>query len=64
MSGATTPTATPTDTLSTGQAALDKELQNMSDAFAFATSANSQITVLKTVDGAIETASQQRPNIG
>jgi hypothetical protein len=50
--------------LSSGSASVDKEIQQMNDAFALATETNMKITVAKTVDGAEETAAQQRPNIG
>lgn len=57
----------PTDSsgaLSTGSSSVDAEIQQMNDAFALATETNMKITVAKTVDGAEETAAQQRPNIG
>jgi len=47
-----------------GSASVDQEIQQMNDAFALATETNMKITVAKTVDGAEETAAQQRPNIG
>ena len=53
-----------TDATSTGNAEVDKEIAAMNDAFAMATLTNLKITVAKTIDGALETAAQQRPNIG
>ncbi len=50
--------------LQSGSASVDQEIQQMNDAFALATETNMKITVAKTVDGAEETAAQQRPNIG
>ncbi len=50
--------------LQSGSASVDKEIQQMNDAFALATETNMKITVAKTIDGALETAAQQRPNIG
>lgn len=50
--------------LQAGSASVDKEIQQMNDAFALATETNMKITVAKTIDGALETAAQQRPNIG
>ena len=43
---------------------INKELQAMQDAFELATKTNMEITLLKTEEGAKETAAQQRPNIG
>lgn len=57
----------PTDSsgdLQNGSANVDKEISQMNDAFALATETNMKITIAKTVDGAEETAAQQRPNIG
>ena len=53
-----------TSALQTGNASVDKEIGAMNDAFALATETNLKITVAKTIDGALETAAQQRPNIG
>ena len=50
--------------LQAGSSSVDQEIQQMNDAFALATETNMKITVAKTVDGAEETAAQQRPNIG
>ncbi len=50
--------------LQTGSDSVDQEISQMNDAFALATETNMKITVAKTVDGAEETAAQQRPNIG
>ena len=50
--------------LQSGSDSVDQEIQQMNDAFALATETNMKITVAKTVDGAEETAAQQRPNIG
>jgi hypothetical protein len=50
--------------LSSGSSSVDSEIAQMNAAFALATQTNIQITVAKTVDGAEETAAQQRPNIG
>jgi hypothetical protein len=57
----------PTDSsadLANGSAAVDKEIAQMNAAFALATETNIRITVAKTIDGAEETAAEQRPNIG
>ncbi len=57
----------PTDStgaLQSGQSSVDAEIGQMNAAFALATETNMKITVAKTVDGAEETAAQQRPNIG
>jgi hypothetical protein len=57
----------PTDSsgdLSAGSASVDSEIAQMNAAFALATETNIKITIAKTVDGAEETAAQQRPNIG
>lgn len=53
-----------TGALNTGGASVDAEIGQMNAAFALATETNMKITVAKTVDGALETAAQQRPNIG
>ena len=58
------PSSTATGALQSGSASVDKEIQQMNDAFALATETNMKITVAKTIDGALETAAQQRPNIG
>ena len=50
--------------LQSGSQSVDQEIQQMNDAFALATETNMKITVAKTIDGAEETAAQQRPNIG
>ncbi|UDL94591.1 hypothetical protein LGH83_19185 [Lichenihabitans sp. PAMC28606] len=50
--------------LQSGSTSVDAEIQQMNDAFALATETNMKITVAKTIDGAEETAAQQRPNIG
>lgn len=50
--------------LQSGSASIDAQIQQMNDAFALATETNMKITVAKTIDGAEETAAQQRPNIG
>ena len=50
--------------LQSGSGSVDQEIAQMNDAFALATETNMKITVAKTVDGAEETAAQQRPNIG
>ena len=52
------------DALSDGDTAVNNEIALMNKAFLLATQANAEITVAKTVDGAEETAAQQRPNIG
>ena len=57
----------PTDSsgdLASGSSSVDSEIAQMNSAFALATQTNMEITVAKTVDGAEETAAQQRPNIG
>lgn len=69
MSGATgagagNPPSTSGGALQSGSTSVDAEIQQMNDAFALATETNMKITVAKTVDGAEETAAQQRPNIG
>lgn len=68
MSGTTTgagnPATSTAGNLATGQAAVQDEINQMNQAFALATQTNAEITVAKTVDGAEETAAQQRPNIG
>lgn len=53
-----------TGALQGGAGAVDAQIAQMNAAFALATETNMKITVAKTVDGAIETAAQQRPNIG
>lgn len=53
-----------TTALTDGQSAVDSEISQMNAAFLLATKTNAEITVAKTVDGAEETAAQQRPNIG
>ncbi len=63
-SGAGNPASTSGGALQSGSGSVDKEIQQMNDAFALATETNMKITVAKTVDGAEETAAQQRPNIG
>jgi hypothetical protein len=50
--------------LSSGSASVDNEIAQMNTAFNLATETNMKITIAKTVDGAEETAAQQRPNIG
>ena len=50
--------------LNSGSSSVDSEIAQMNAAFALATETNIKITVAKTVDGAEETAAQQRPNIG
>jgi hypothetical protein len=50
--------------LNSGSSSVDSEIAQMNAAFALATQTNIKITVAKTVDGAEETAAQQRPNIG
>jgi hypothetical protein len=63
----TTPSNGATDTsgaLNSGSSAVDTEIADMNAAFALATETNTRITVDKTVDGAEETAAQQRPNVG
>ncbi len=62
--GAGNAAATDGGALQGGSASVDKEIAQMNAAFALATETNLKITVAKTVDGAIETAAQQRPNIG
>jgi hypothetical protein len=57
------PTDSSTD-LANGSDAVDKEIAQMNAAFALATETNIKITVAKTIDGAEETAAEQRPNIG
>lgn len=42
----------------------DEAIASMKDAFNAAISTNAEITNIKTVMGATETATQQRPNIG
>jgi hypothetical protein len=53
-----------TNAINSGSSAVDSEIAQMNAAFALATETNIKITVAKTVDGAEETAAQQRPNIG
>jgi hypothetical protein len=53
-----------TGAINSGSSAVDSEIAQMNAAFALATETNIKITVAKTVDGAEETAAQQRPNIG
>jgi hypothetical protein len=67
----TTPATTPDDGSGITQpsnadtdADINNELAQMNAAFQLATAANTAITILKTIDGAVETASQQRPSIG
>ena len=62
--GAGNAPATSGGALQTGGDSVDAEISQMNDAFALATETNMKITVAKTVDGAEETAAQQRPNIG
>jgi hypothetical protein len=50
--------------LASGTSSVNAEISQMNAAFALATQTNMEITVAKTVDGAEETAAQQRPNIG
>jgi hypothetical protein len=50
--------------LSSGTSSVDSEISQMNAAFALATETNIEITNAKTIDGAEETAAQQRPNIG
>ena len=59
-----TPAASGASALSSGDGALQQEIDQMNAAFAFAIKANLEITTAKTIDGALETAAQQRPNIG
>jgi hypothetical protein len=47
-----------------GDSDINSEIQQMNDAFNVATQTNLEITINKTIDGAKETAAQQRPNIG
>lgn len=57
----------PTNTagaLDAGSTSVDAQIAQMNAAFALATETNMKITVAKTIDGALETAAQQRPNIG
>jgi hypothetical protein len=57
----------PTDSsgdLASGSSSVDAEIAQMNAAFNLATETNIKITIAKTVDGAEETAAQQRPNIG
>ena len=58
------PAADTSGAMSAGGASVDKLLASMNAAFALATDTNLKITIQKTVDGAEETAAQQRPNIG
>ena len=62
--GAGNPAPDTTNALAKGDAAAQDAIGLMNAAFAFATKINAEITVAKTVDGSIETAAQQRPNIG
>ena len=62
--GAGNPATDSSGALSSGNGSVDSEIQQMNDAFALATQTNMKITVAKTIDGAEETAAQQRPNIG
>lgn len=62
--GAGNAAATGGGALQAGAGSVDAEIAQMNDAFALATETNMKITVAKTVDGAEETAAQQRPNIG
>ena len=62
--GAGNPSTDSSGALGSGNQAVDQEIQQMNDAFALATETNMKITVAKTIDGAEETAAQQRPNIG
>ena len=50
--------------LATGAMSVSDEINAMNSAFSLAISTNADITIAKTVDGAEETAAQQRPNIG
>lgn len=50
--------------LQSGSSSVDQEIGEMNQAFALATETNMKITIAKTIDGAEETAAQQRPNIG
>lgn len=61
--GGNSPTSS-SGSISSGQTSVDDEIAQMNSAFALATQTNMEITVAKTVDGAEETAAQQRPNIG
>ena len=69
-------TSTPSSNVNSATSALDagtapnadpavqKAMTQMSQAFDLAITTNAEITSLKTALGAIETAAQQRPNIG
>ncbi len=50
--------------IDSGNSDIDKQLEAMKAAFELATKTNTAITILKTIEGAKETAAQQRPNIG
>ena len=56
--------ATDGGALQSGATSVDAEISQMNAAFALATETNMEITIAKTIDGAEETAAQQRPNIG
>ena len=64
MAVSANPATNSSGALSSGQSSVNAEIQQMNQAFALATETNIEITVAKTVDGAEETAAQQRPNIG
>jgi len=56
VSSSSSSTTTPSTT--------DQAIQQMTDAFNQAIQTNAEITSVKTKLGSIETAAQQRPNIG
>jgi len=58
------PSTDSSSALNSGQDSVNQEIDQMNQAFQVATQTNMEITVAKTVDGAEETAAQQRPNIG
>lgn len=68
MSGPTTADLSTTSgqngALAKGKMSVGDELTAMNNAFQLGISTNEQITFSKTIDGAEETAAQQRPNIG
>jgi hypothetical protein len=50
--------------ISDGANQVNSELTQMDAFFMFATDVNIAISAHKTIDGAVETAAEQRPNIG
>ncbi len=58
------PPATDPTALAAGATSVSDEIAQMNSAFQLAIQTNTEITIAKTIDGAEETAAQQRPNIG